>query len=177
MESLAALTWPTSVEGWVTLIAGVVVILTALATWIPATRHLVVSPARRFLRSLPSRFPLRVVRKSTLDGLRAKASAAPPTPLPTAPKVLSLTERVEQLAHAIGDEVAKRDNLPFLARQRMGDSYRAYLPELRKLSDEIMKSQGYLPGELGQAAGMYDLNREQALEVREALLAIDWKQG
>lgn len=150
-------------------IAAIIVIIGAAIAFVPWVRNQA-NAGWRFLRSLPARFPLRVVRTNTLAVLRANQREEPQA------RLLTLRERCEKVAHEIGDEVAKRMNLPFLARQRVGDSYRAFLPELRQLRELILRDRGYLPAAMDWALGI-DLSGEQALEVRGALLGIDWGQN
>jgi len=89
----------------------------------------------------------------------------------TAP--LTLQERTLRYADELEEEVAKRDRLPHRNRQMVGDSYRAYLAELRTLAREIMQHQGYLPGELNVADG-HDMDRAGAIAVVHALRGIVW---
>lgn len=65
VDFLFTLAWPTTVEGWVTLVAGMVVIFGAIAAVIPAGRRWLLARWGS-LALLFSRLPLRVVRLTTL---------------------------------------------------------------------------------------------------------------
>jgi hypothetical protein len=191
VEWLRSQSWPTSPEGWVTLAAGVVIILTGLVAvvgWlIPTTRPHVVS-MWRFVRSLPGRFPLRVVKSSTVASLRAHQGNPAGDALTDAPYAvvgdepapllvpLTLRQRCERLASEIERAIATRDNLPSAIQGRFGD-FHYFLPRLRELRQELVYEGRDPPQPLSLSNMMMELSRLEALRMVEALRNINWDEA
>ena len=80
MPDFSSLGWPTTLEGWIQLGAGLVIIAGALAALVPKGRAMLVG-AWRAVRCLPARLPVRIVRASTLGAIRGAGERYEPPPI------------------------------------------------------------------------------------------------
>ena len=166
--------WLVEHDKAVEAIAAALFILTVL---LPQGRYLLVR-IWRFLRSLPGRLPLRVVRNTTLDGLRAIARNGDPTPVPADDKPrkpMTLPERCEKFAQEIEDYIGRMDHLPTVRGAGMG--FRWMLAPAWELRNELVRT-GYAVPALDRL--LYDpegIGRPEAEAIMTGLRSIDWKQG
>lgn len=189
MESVGK--WLGDNAGWLGGLASLTIVTTFLLTYGAPVRRRLWQGLRtglRFLRSLPGRFPLRVVKVSTLDALRRESAElrrlAPQQTykahiqiVQTPDTPMTLRQRCERTMGEIESEVGRRDRLPGPERRSIGNEYTSFLADLDQLSSDLWHGgREDAATDLRRVTGA-QLDRANVLLAAAILRSIDWSKS